>query len=387
MSCIFSSFADVYYGVPFSSKGKEKMKKHTLIAVLLASLALLLSSCQTVVSIPYTRPSNIDMSSYRNVAVVSASAQYEYKPVDYTVRYSYRDPRTVYYAFESLVDDYSAGKTAASVLTKRVSKIFNSSSYYSTYSTEKVDSYRYLYGNRLTILKEEGIDALIVPRITSMNLDEYIDARIVKDYRGIEKSEYTLYRKVSLTFSLIVLDTATGRIVAETSYSTSCKDWVSFDPAYYYYGGISSISSIQDLIDAAVYNKTSEIVADFIPTREYADVTLKDNDPKLSSVEDAYKAAENGNLDYALTLFRNAYETQSHVPSGYNAALIIAAGGDIDSALSILSDIRSRGLDDREVNYLYSRLLNIKAKNEEAKKQYEPKEDTLTYISSDSYLL
>lgn len=365
------------------------MRKHILMTLLIAAV-LLLASCQTVISIPYTQPSNIDMSQYRNIAVASASKYEGSQSLPFYVRYDnyIYAPGIIYPEYFTSYSYSDVNSTAAKELTKMVSKVFNSSSYYSALSTEKTDTYISLYRigkDPSALLKNDGIDALIIPKITSLRTDEYIDVRVVKDYKGVETIRYTLYRTVDISFTLTVLDTATDRIVTVREYRASNSDWEVFDPNYYIF---TTLLSEQQLVADALSDKISEIVADFIPTRRYTDVTLKDNKPKNESVEEAYKAAENGNLDYALTLFKKTYDESGHVPSGYNAALILASGGDIESALSILSDIRSNGRDDSEVNYLYSKLVALKAKNEEAKKQYESKNtDTSGTVSPYEYLL
>ena len=363
------------------------MRRNILIALLLTALVLC-ASCQTSLSIPYTQPSNINMSQYRSVAVASASKYSGYQSLPRFVRYIddfYSDSRFVFYNYATSYSYDSVNSTTASELTRMVEKVFASSSYYSTLSTDKTDTYISLYKigrDPSEMLQADGVDALIVPRITSLRSDEYIDMDIVKDYRGTEKVVYTLYRTVDISFTLTVLDTSTNRIVAIKEYSTSAVSHESFDPKYYYF---TSILSEQDLVSSALSDKISEIIADFIPTRRYAEVTFKDNSPKNESVEEAYKAAKNDNFDYALTLFRNAWENSRHVPSGYNAALILASRSDYDGALEILSEIRSMGLDDREVDRFYSRLTALKAKNEEAKKQYEPKTDSSTTGTASPY--
>ena len=370
------------------------MKKHILITAFLVALVLLLSSCQTVLSIPYNQPSNINMSSYRSVAVADASTYRDYTPLSSTVKYSSYplDPRILYYDFVTLDDDRYVGEMSASKLTDMVYSVFGGSSYYSTLSREKTssifDSYYRLGKDPSALLSAEGVDALIIPKITSVKTNEYIDAKIVKDYRGIESTVYTLYRTASVSFTLTVLDTANNRIVTVREYSSTETDWGTFDPNNYYYGALSLVKSVSELVSRAISDRIYDIESDFIPTRRYTDVTLKDNSPKLESVEEAYRAAENGNLDYALTLFRTAYENNGHVPSGYNAALILACDGDLESAISILSDIRTKGKDDSEVDYLYSKLLSLKQKNEETQKQFEVKtDDSSAYVSPYEYLL
>lgn len=346
------------------------MRKYFFI-VLFAAVLLILSSCQTELSIPYMQPSNVNMSSYRNVAVAS-TAQYDGREsVPHYIRYidDIFDPSIAFY-FDSSYSYDKINKLAAKEITKMISNVFSSSSYYSTISTESTDSYLALYKvgrDPSKMLAEDGIDALIYPRITSLTTDEYIDTDVIEDrYTGEIDYRYTLYRYVSISFSITVLDTRTNRIVSQKTYTTDNTDCEVFDPNYFVF---YTILSEEDLVYNAIMNKLSEVVSDYVPTKRSVYVTLKDNKPKDESVEPAYKAAGEGNLDYALTLFKDTYEKKSHVPSGYNAALILASTGDIDSALEILTDIRAKGLDDKEVNQFYSKLADLKRRNEEADKQ------------------
>ncbi len=365
------------------------MKRNILLSVLAAAVLAVLASCQTSLSIPYTQPSNVDMSRYRNVAVSSASRYDGYQSLPSYIRYddSFFSPVIVFNNYPTSYSYDSVNSATAGELTRIVNKVFSSSSYYSTLSSDRTDSYTSLYRigkDPSAMLRSDGVDALIVPKITGLRSDEYIHVDTEKNSKGEEVLIYTLYRTVDVSFSITVLDTATNRIVAMRDYRTSRSTHETFDPHFFRF---TSILSQQDLVRSALSATVSDITADFIPTRRYADVTLKDNNPKNKSVEDAYKAASDGNFSYALTLFRQAYENEGHVPSGYNAALILASGGDIDGALKILSEIRESGRDDKEVDRFYSRLVTIKAKNEEAAKQYEVTEPSAAEtVSPYSYL-
>ena len=128
----------------------------------------------------------------------------------------------------------------------------------------------------------------------------------------------------------------------------------------------------------------SSIVADFVPTTKTAYIDFMSNKPKNESVKPAYKAAENGDYSYALNLFMSAWNTEKHVPSGYNAAVIIACNGDIDGALYLLDEVRSM-VNNSEVNKLYVNLLNLKKKNEAAAEQYSGSANTATNIATSPY--
>ncbi len=366
------------------------MRKHILFTLLIAVL-LLFSSCQTELRISYVQPSNVNMASYRNIAIASTtpySGTRESIPL--YIRYidDIFDPSFAFHYYYSTYNYDSVNNRAAKAVTNMLSNVFSSSSYYSTLSTDRTDTYISLYKvgrDPSAMLREDGVDALIVPRITSLRTDEYIDTDIVEDkYTGEITYRYTLYRYVSISFSLTVLDTKTNRIVTEKTYHTENTDWEVFDPDYYIF---YSLLSEEDLVYNAVMDKMSEVISDFVPTKRSVYVTLKDNKPKNESVEAAYKAAGDGNLDYALTLFKDTYEKEKHVPSGYNAALILSSQGDLDSAIEILSDIRSRGLDDSEVNRFYSRLQELKRKNDQANEQMKStSSESQSSVSPYSYL-
>ncbi len=363
------------------------MRKHILL-ILLIALVLTLSSCQTSLSIPYVQPSNINMADYRNVAIASAKEYEGSQSLPFYIRYDdyFFDPSVIVYNYMTSYNFDSLKKSSAKEVTRVVTRLFNNSSYYSVLSTDKTDTYISLYKigkDPSEMLRSEGIDALIVPKVTNLRTDEYIDTEVIEDeYTGEIKVVYTLYRYVKVSFSLTVLDTETNRIVAVKEYYAEKTDWESFDPDYYIF---YTLESEADLVSEAILSKVDEIIDDFMPTRRYVYVTLKDNKPKVESVEEAYKAASDGNLDYALSVFKKEFESSGHVPSGYNAALILSSNGDIEGALEILNAIRNRGAADSEVNSFYSSLLEIKARNEKAEEQYKPKESSKSSSSVSPY--
>ncbi len=345
------------------------MRKHILFALLLTLVLILFPSCMTTIDVQYMEPSKIDMSSYRTIMIAPTEEYRGSQNIPMYIRYNldmYDYNWPVYFFYSTYKYD-SINREAANEVTNMVNKVFASSSYYNVISNYYNSNYATGFGF-LTTLKNNGVDALIEPKITSLKTDEYIDVKEVKDaYTGNTRLQYILYRYVYIAFSLTVTDTETGRIVAVRNYATDNLDYEIFDPeAFIFY----TIMSEDQLLSDALSDKKSEIISDFAPRMRYITVTLKDNKPKNESVEEAYKAAENGNLDYALNLFLSAYETSSHVPSAYNASLILAARGDLERAISILSDLRSRGLDDKECDTLYSRLVTLKAKNDSAMAQY-----------------
>lgn len=358
------------------------MKKINSIIILALTL-ILLASCSTSLGIQYQQPSNINMSNYRNVAVASASPYNGVQRLPMFLRFDITDPTIQLYTIFSTFDYNNVNDRAAREVSSMVSKVFTQSSYYSVMPSSKTDAYLDLYRigrNPSDLLREDGVEAVIIPKITRFYNDEYVDAQYSTDSNGNKVAKYYIHRSIDIAITVTVLDTATDRIVASKEYSAYEYDVELFDPKFPYLFSVSQ----SDIISLAISDMISSIVADFVPTTKTAYIDFMSNKPKNESVKPAYKAAEDGDYRYALNLFLNAWNTERHVPSGYNAAVIIACNGDIDRALSLLEEVRQFS-SERDASRLYAKLLDLKNRNEAAAEQYAPKSDSLPSSSSSPY--
>lgn len=355
------------------------------ITLLLIAILLLFASCSTSLTIPYNMPSNVDMSNYRNIAISSTAPSQTSYSVPLYIRLDISDSTIDRYFLFSSYDYNSVNKKSASEVDKMLEKVFSSSSYYSVLPREKTDAYVSLYKigkDPSSYLQEDGIDALIVPKITSLITDEYITAKKYTDSStGSVKTTYYIHRRIDISLTLTVLDTKTNSIVCIKDYRTSDYDYESFDPSYYLF---DVAISTEDLVARSISSFISDIVADFIPTKQSTSISLKSNKPKIESVESAYKAAEDGNYEYALKLFTSTYKEYGHVPSAYNASVLLASMGKTDEALSILSDIRNK-TNDSDINTLYSKLTVIKERNERAEEQLSNSGDKTVANTNNPY--
>lgn len=374
-----SAFCSIIY--PYS-KGSFIMKKRNLI-ILLALSIFLIASCSTSLGIQYQQPSNINMSNYRNVAVASASKYSGVQRLPMFLRFDITDPTIQLYTIFSTFDYDNVNDRAAREVSNMVSKVFTQSSYYSVMPSSKTDAYLDLYKigkDPSAMLREDGVDAVIIPKITRFYNDEYVDAQYSTDSNGNKVAKYYIHRSIDIAISITVLDTATDRIVASKEYSAYEYDVEVFDPKFPYLFSVSQ----SDIVSLAISDMISSIVADFVPTSKTAYIDFMSNKPKNESAKPAYKAAEDGDFNYALNLFMNIWNTERHIPSGYNAAVIIACNGDIDRALALLNEIRSVS-SDRDVNKLYAKLLDLKSRNEAAAEQFATKTDTVSSSTSSPY--
>ena len=362
------------------------MKKRSLL-VLIVLAVLLLVSCSTSLGIQYQQPSNINMANYRNVAVASATKYKGTQRLPMFLRFDITDPTIQLYTLFSTFDYDNVNEMAAREVSNMVSKVFTQSSYYSVMPNSKTDAYLDLYRigkNPSKMLAEDGVDAVIIPKITRFYNDEYVDAQHSTDSEGKDVVRYYIHRSIDIAISITVLDTVSDRIVASKEYSAYEYDIEIFDPMVPYLFNVSQ----SDIITRAISDMISDIVADFVPTTKTTYVDFMSNKPKNESVKPAYKAAEEGNYSYALNLFLNAWKTEGHIPSGYNAAVIMACNGNLDGAISILEEIRMHG-GSGDVNRLYARLLELKKRNEIASEQYSSnsKSSSSSNVSPYEFLL
>lgn len=363
--------------------------------LLIASLLLIvLTGCTTVIDIPYMKSSNIDMSHYKNIAIAST--------VPYKGVYMDSSPYMRAYDFDSrsypVYSSYSRNlpDNIASYTTDAVVSALSKNGYFSIMSPSDTDAMIMLSRvgiNSSEKFRERGIDAIIIPSVDDLKVDEY--SRVYIDsykssrdpYTGltvrIPHYTYSYYQRVSITVSLTVVDTKTERIIAKRSYTKSSPSYTEYTYTPYGYAIPYSINhDPYNALKKQVNEMQSSMISDFIPTRRYYSVELLANKPKVKSLQSAYKAAEDGNFSLAYNAFYNEWMNSSHVNSAYNAALLKAGMGDISGAIEFLSSVRDR-VNNGDINYLYDRLTQYKAEDDKAKAQLEATSDsTISDLSS-----
>jgi hypothetical protein len=59
----------------------------------------------------------------------------------------------------------------------------------------------------------------------------------------------------------------------------------------------------------------------------------------VATVADAYKLADQGSVEAAYQVFISEWNNSRHVPSGYNAALMLEAEGKLDDAVTLMNEV------------------------------------------------
>lgn len=358
-----------------------------LFLALAVTIVFFFTSCQSSVGITYMVPSEIDMGSYRNIALAS-TVPYEGFPrpsryirtLDPLARHGYPYILTTY--TRGLKDD------VAEYATEKIYSTLSDSGYFSILSpsvTDKIlDAGSVGLSTRDAFL-ERGIDAVLIPRIENMSIDEYIYSRTRYETRTdssgkeyeVEITNFYYDADYFLTLSYSIVDVRTERIIASRKFVVDDSDNFRItSPSF-----ISSYPerSFRRMIDSTM----SRITRQLVPLQTTAEITLMDNKPKDKDVEVAYDALKDGNFSLSSSLFLENYKTDKHIPSGYNAALITAAMGDIDGAIEI-ADMVYEETGSADVSSLRSRLISIRKSNEESIRQIEGGGDSTLALPSET---
>ncbi len=336
----------------------------------LICIIVLLVSCSTTVSVPYMQPSVIDMGAYRNLAVASVVPYRGFSAPSRFVAGA-----DIHAMGLRIYSGYSVS-TASSVseyATDYLYSLLTSTGFFNLLSPDITDAVlqRGLYGADISSeFQRLGYDAVLIPRITGMSVNETIYSEPYYEWwydsdgvrhRRVEYNYY--YRQIaSIDYSLTIIDTETGAIVAQRTFSDSGKREGSLD------FGWARLDDAGYLFRRMIRSFQSDIIRLLVPTAVEYNVSLMKNKPENKAAEAAYDAAKDGNLEHAESIFLDEWRNSRHLPSGYNAALLMAGTGNYDDAINLLSEINS-AYSDADARSLYRDLVSIRTRNEQALQQ------------------
>ena len=366
------------------------MRKILVLFIVIA--ILFLSSCQTSVTIDYMYPSDVNMSSYRSLAVMpvvpyrgSLPGRTWIRGIDVIAGMIHIRPSYSSYTLARDVADFASDELYSTLRNSGYFDLLNMD------ATASIVNSGYRVSERL---RDAGCDAVMIPRIEMMDVDEYIFTRRhsdrvwddrLEDYVTVSWYDYIVQQKASIRYSITIVDTRTERIVATRTFEDSSLRTESFDPDW------PRFDSVELMFRRMIRGFNEGIRRQFTPTSRSYSVDLMKNKPEDADAERAYDAAADGSFREAGELFLSLWHSRHHVPSGYNAALIAAASGRFDESLSVLEEVMEYSSDGR-VRDLYDDISVLAARNEEAESQYiysEPDvpEDAGSGISVYDYLL
>lgn len=326
------------------------------------------------------------MGAKRNIAVASTSVIRYSKPSTWVRGY---DPEAM---DADRIRSYWSSATPREVADYSTQKLVDtlvSSGYFNIMLPQDTDVYLRA-SDAQAKLKEKGIDAVIIPRIDNLSLDEYVstDRVEVTDKKNLDKNgkptkkvkyKYSLNQEARITYTYTVVDVETMSIYAKKTFTDrrSSSSALTYFPIY----SPSANSLFYRMIDGF----QNSIFVQLIPVRRTASATLMKNSPKAESVKDAYKKVEDGYLSQAYYEFIAEYNESGHLPSGYNAAIMLAALGELYEARDLAKELNQLYASS-EVSELYTALSKIIESNELAEAQLNGESSGESYYINSSNL-
>ena len=295
-------------------------------------------------------PSEIDMSSYRNIAVPS------------TQQWSGSFNNTGYIRFESGANAFNirpssdAGSlpiSCAKYISDAFVKQIEGTNYFARViappesdvlaTSTNLES---LGISREELLKRNDVNAMVNTSIDDMNLDEYVTSSAV--YKSITETDkngkkttkrvidhynYQLHQNLSITITMKVVDIARNSVIATKTISDSTKKV--YDIEY----GLQIARSPYDEFVNLLNKMSNKLAIKLIPHYTYTPQEAMANKPELKEASIAYEYLVKGMNDPAYAVFSELWRTKNHVPSGYNAALLLHGKGQIDDAITLMQEV------------------------------------------------
>ena len=323
-----------------------------LLTLMMSVMLVVLSSCASFVQVKGLVPAEIDLGKYRNLAVAST------KSFSFN---SYGRPsawvRSVGAGNVSVASGIPRNLEAqvASYATDRLVNTLQQTGFFKLVLPEVTDAY--IAGSSVgldsfSLLRQSGATALMNSAINYMDCDEYVYSKLktkwvpdeyttdengrqvfVPGHEIIVGTDYYLVQTATVTFSYSIIDLATGVVLAARSFSdkvsqeTELGRYDSFAP--------SVVPLYTRMLDAFQEGLRRQLAPNWVTRTVY----LMDNKPKNDAAKEAYKQVDKGNLQVAYVLFHDQWTESMHVPSGYNASLMLEAVGDLNGALSLMQQV------------------------------------------------
>lgn len=379
------------------------MKKRAALGVMSLVMVLAFTSCATSIRVRHLIPSDVDVSNYRNIAIASTE-MYTFPRgavLPPWIKGSGDNAFTLSSGFEAKLNASVAEASTAYLVDAMVN-----TDYFTVLYPETTDAYLTLGKsgqNAYGMLMEQGVDALLQSSITYMNCEEQIIGRDIKEwvtenpdpdsedtiaeaaakiisFEKVTGRSFYLEQQATVTFTYTLIDLQSNRILATDSFtSQQSKDTYLGRTTYgtgengrdlnerSYSSGFGP--SFFPLYDSMIKEIPTEIAKQLAPSWIESRVSLMANKPK-ADISQAYKMAEKGNFREAYEVFFQAWELNSHLPSGYNAALLLEGMGKHSEALALMNQVYNKTGDPKSRAQLV-RLKEVSSQQEKAMDQID----------------
>lgn len=345
------------------------MRKRAVLGILSLMAIVVFTSCATSIKVRHLIPSDVDVSGHRNIAIASTE-KYDFPRGSMLPPWIKGSGDATYSLNSGFNTNINA--TVAEVSTASLVDALVKTEYFTVLSPETTDAYLTLGksgSNAYAMLIEQGVDALLKSSISYMNCEEQIIGRDIKEwvtenpnpkdplstdvsFEKVTGRLFYLEQQATVTFTYTLIDLKANRILATDSFTSQQTKETYLGKTVFgteqnerdlnergYSSGFAP--SFFPLFEAMLKDIPSEVAIQLAPSWTESRVSLMANKPK-ADVAYAYKMADKGNLREAYAIFSQAWEQQSHLPSGYNAALVLEGMGQYSEALELMNQVYNK---------------------------------------------
>lgn len=267
---------------------------------LLICIPLLLTSCATSVSFPVERPAEIDSRGATSIAIIPFSSG-NMEPFYYNHN---TDTKTIVNYIQEQFQQRILRSGFFSLISSQ--GLPNKSSSSSTFSDLRIQGNIYNFSNKVKKIPIETEDK--------------------------KKKLYLYKREVSLSVKYELVYSKTNEIL----YSTTQH----IEEESSEYASSREVPSCFTLISSDLSGRINTITKKLMPyttTRHLSLLKYKTKDPEIKEAMDtAHKLTKQGLYPLAQSAFMNMYQQQGIFEAGYNAALLLEATGQLETAEQLM---------------------------------------------------
>lgn len=327
------------------------MRKY--IFMIFSLLLFILSGCATSIEIERLVPSKFDMSEYRSLAVEPVTP-FPLSPLWQSVNYvedlSESSPVLVYPSYQ-LFSERLVAQHVDQLLAQELGK----NSYFDLFFTRSQQG-------DLNALYRQGYRGLLSIKVGKMGVKEYIFGRKIDD----ETTSYHLRQRVELALTYTIVDTKRGNRVYTNTFQHQLERTFDLSDEE---SSVTFAPSVIPMFEELSSLLVEKIVNSLAPRKVTTLHFLMKNKPKLQEAEEAYSLASKQLYGPAYTQFLDIWQRYTHLPSGYNAALLAESLGRREEALSIMSSLY-RDFPTRRVEQQLVRMRRYLEEQSRAESQY-----------------
>lgn len=323
--------------------------------LLLLVLPLVLVSCYTTVDVSYPVPSEVNMSLYKNIAIV---------PTKINLRETYTK-QNLFYSVEKN-SNYSLDKdisfnfatneipaTLPLMVQDRLYKILDKGDYFNVTSpevTKRMLEARYdLELTEDEVWKRNNIDAIVLSSITKVKKEENVNKEI--DYKTDAKTNklkpyyrYYLNQEVQVEYEYKIIDTETRRCITKGMYTSPViTNKVEID--------INSNFAITPdttlMFEEAVRETAKDLRSKLVPSYVKRTLVLEDNDNYSRTFDSAIASTNRGDYALAIQLFTKAWINENDINAGLNIIKLYSALGNFEKAREVAKEIYEKTHNDK----------------------------------------